>query len=349
MKKKSAKNEYAEMLSFIDSLIENKENEIDCLLNSCSDLYHEVRAREMLLEEKQKLTSSDSFLFSPNEPKELSSFDNDWLSQLDSIKKLHAEKTELLKISREEFEKYKRLRAFLVENIEGKDSSFVSDEISITQEANIQSLEIQEMERNRIANDLHDSAVQNLTGLVHKGELCMRLFDLDPIRARMEMSSIIDVARETIDDIRSSIFELRPASIDDFGLHAAIEDYCNHINPDRRITFIIESDGNEIQLPNSISVNLYRIAQEACINIIKHSKATKANIVLSYTNNEVLLTITDNGIGISKEVQDRANKSKTNFGLRILQERAALMNGDIHISNLKDGGLKIQVAVPVEN
>ncbi len=346
MKKKNAKNEYEEMLSFIDSLIDAKENEIDCLINACSDLYHEVRAREMLLNEKKQVSSSNNYLFSPNDSGKLSYFDDEWLSQLDSMKKLHDEKMKLLKEAQAIQEKQKRLKVLLSSN---GDFNVIdhNEDLDITHESNLQSLAIQEMERNRIANDLHDSAVQNLTGLVHKGELCLRLFDLDPIRARMEMSSIIDVARETIDDIRSSIFELRPASIDDFGLPAAIEDYCNHINPDRKFFFTINVEGEEPELPNSILVTLYRICQEACINIVKHSNASKVDIIIKYDEDAVTLTVSDNGIGVSQEKLYEAVRSKSHFGLKILKERAKLVNGELIINNKKEGGLMIQVTIPI--
>ena len=84
-------------------------------------------------------------------------------------------------------------------------------------------LETQEMDRNRISRDLHDSTVQNLTSLVHKSELCMKLMEVDQIRCKLELSSMGKILREIINDTRKLIYDLRPMSFDDIGFDVTLE------------------------------------------------------------------------------------------------------------------------------
>ena len=83
-------------------------------------------------------------------------------------------------------------------------------------------LETLENERQRIARELHDSTVQNLTSMVHKIELCIKLLDMDPIRCKLELSSMGKVFRDIIEDTRNMIYDLRPMSFDDIGFDVVI-------------------------------------------------------------------------------------------------------------------------------
>ena len=85
-------------------------------------------------------------------------------------------------------------------------------------------LDAQELERQRIARDLHDSTVQTLTGMVHKLELCCRLLESDPVRCHLELKVMGNNLRNSISEIRDIIYDLRPMSFDDIGLEVAIEE-----------------------------------------------------------------------------------------------------------------------------
>ena len=88
---------------------------------------------------------------------------------------------------------------------------------------NLTILNIQEEDRQRIARDLHDSSLQNLTHLLHKIELCSLYIDEDSVKAKLELSVVNKVLRETIDEMRNIVYDLRPMTFDDLGLKAAFE------------------------------------------------------------------------------------------------------------------------------
>ena len=137
---------------------------------------------------------------------------------------------------------------------------------------NLVVLNIQEEDRQRIARDLHDSSLQNLAHLVHKIELSSLYIDKDPLKAKLELSTINKHLKETIDEIRNTIFDLRPMSFDDLGLKAAFEDLLFNINENNE--YKIDAEIDEILSDdNIVLVSIFRIVQECMFNIVKHAEA----------------------------------------------------------------------------
>ena len=108
-------------------------------------------------------------------------------------------------------------------------------------EYKIQLLEAQEMERQRIARDLHDSTVQDLTSMLHKIELSMRVMDMDSQRCKMELSNVLDNIRNVISNTRKMIYNLRPMSVDDIGIDVTLKHAIAKIEQEwnRKIEYII--------------------------------------------------------------------------------------------------------------
>lgn len=208
-------------------------------------------------------------------------------------------------------------------------------------------LEAQEKERQRIAADLHDSTVQNLTSLLHKAELCFKLIDIDSVRAKLELSSMSNTIKVIIDEMRDVIFNLKPMSLCDLGLILTIERYVDQLRNDYDIQVKL-SHNNEIKniLP-VISTTLFRIIKEACSNVIKHAEASLLEINIEYRQDTISVFISDNGVGFNIEEYKTNNKIQmSNFGLSIMQERAALLSGTLKIESTKGKGTKVMVTVP---
>lgn len=213
----------------------------------------------------------------------------------------------------------------------------------------IKLLETQEIERKRIARDLHDSTVQELTNLVHKAELCSRLIDIDVIRAKMELEIMSGSIRDTINSMREIIYDLRPMSIDDLGLVSTIERYINQIMAYKDININFKVLNKEVSLLPVVSLTIFRIIQEACNNSIKYSKSNKIDIVLKYLSHIIELSVSDQGVGFDYEtiVKNVDKNSKRGFGLSIMKERVYLLSGEIKIVSEEGKGTSILIKVPI--
>ena len=211
-------------------------------------------------------------------------------------------------------------------------------------------LEIQENERQRISRELHDSTVQNLTGMVHKTELCSKLMEMDPIRCKLELSMMSRTLRDIINDTRQMIYNLRPMSFDDIGLDITIERAIDKIKTDKgcNISFTVEGDSYSIY--PVVGITLLRIIQEACNNAIKYAEADVISVKMLYEQDEVIITISDDGKGFDIEGLDISSRSdNSGFGLSMMKERVYLLSGEIDISSEINVGTKIQVKVPIYN
>ncbi len=214
----------------------------------------------------------------------------------------------------------------------------------------IRVLDVQEKERSRIACELHDSSLQDLTHLIHMLELSFMYIDNDPISAKLELESCIQNLKHTISGIRDTIFDLRPMTFDDLGFKQCVENEVLSLKSQyKNCEIIFEID--DIRLPdvqekreifNIFLVTLYRIIREALLNAFKHSEADNLSFVLKEKENELVVNITDNGNGFSLE---EAFKGK-HFGISIMYERVYLLNGKINIISNIGEGTNIEIKVP---
>lgn len=218
----------------------------------------------------------------------------------------------------------------------------------ILENQGIKILETQEIERKRIARDLHDSTVQNLTNLVHKTELCSKLVDMDTIRAKLELETMINTIRTTINDMRNIIYDLRPMSLDDLGLVVTLHRYIDQVMIHNDIKIELKVKNDEINILPVINLSLYRIIQESCNNSLKHSKAKNISVYLEYGCDYILVIIKDDGIGFdNKKEEILINIENSKFGLSIMKERVHLLSGTIKIVSSVDRGTQINVRVPL--
>lgn len=207
------------------------------------------------------------------------------------------------------------------------------------------SLEAQEIERQRIARDLHDSTVQNLTSLVHKSELCIKLIDIDVIRAKLELNSMSSTLKMVINDMRGIIYNLKPMTLDDLGLTITIQRYANRVTNLNNILVKVTANEETTEILSVIKLTLFRIIQEACNNIIKHAKANLINIDINYEEHKINVVVKDNGIGFN---MDNLNtEQSSSFGLSIMKERISLLSGSLDIKSEKEIGTTITITVPL--
>lgn len=204
-------------------------------------------------------------------------------------------------------------------------------------------LNIQEEDRQRIARDLHDTSLQNLAHLIHKIELSSLYIDEDPVKAKLELSVVSKILKETIDEIRNVVFDLRPMTFDDLGLKTAFERLLVSINENMK--YSIETDIDDVSCEsNLVIVTIYRIVQECLNNIDKHAEAEKIFFSFKNKNNKCVIDIKDDGKGFNV----KKNISEKHFGLSLMRERVELLNGKIQLSSKIGKGTKIHIEIPLD-
>lgn len=218
-------------------------------------------------------------------------------------------------------------------------SSFESS-AGISSDMEVKALAIQENERQRIANDLHDTTVQNLVHLIHSLELCSMFMDQDPVRAKLELESCSKNLKETIDGIRETIFNLRPMSFNDLGFKKGIDDFMNNMMihyPSVRIEFEVDDLGNN----HDLNIMVFRIIQECVTNSLKHSKSKDLILRVKRIDSTFDILVKDSGIGFNPD-EVRSN----HFGMVILEDRVNMVNGTLNIHS-DSSGTEIHIVIPL--
>lgn len=218
-----------------------------------------------------------------------------------------------------------------------------------TRESNsgIKVLEAQEQVRKRIARELHDSAVQSLTGLIYKTELCTKLLEKDPTRVRLELQIMIASLKTVIEDMRNTIYNLRPTMVSDKNFNYSVKMHIDNLRIKHpNITFQYKENGVSKQVKDVYCLTLLRIVQEACQNAVNHSNAKLIQVKVTYLSEKLVLNITDNGKGFDWKKAEREVSQCGHFGLSIMKERAQLLNANFMIKSNEGEGTTIQIEVP---
>lgn len=214
-------------------------------------------------------------------------------------------------------------------------------------------LNIQESEKNRIARDLHDTTVQNLTSLVHKSELCLKLVDMDPIRTKLELQTIINTLKDSINELRHIIYGLKPMSLDDLGLVVTVKKFIAQLNLSEGPKFSFVTEGyDRTKLDSVVELTLFRIIQEACNNAIKHANASNVEILIDFMDDCINVIIVDDGDGFDHKISINNDDDLSGFGIPFMKERTYLLSGKFFIdyaNEEKKTGTKIVVMIPINN
>jgi signal transduction histidine kinase len=206
----------------------------------------------------------------------------------------------------------------------------------------------QESERQRIARELHDETGQTLTALGMGLRGMSETILTNRNRAIEQANQLEKLAVEGVDELQRMVSGLHPPQLDDLGLLAAIRWYCNDVSSHAGIPINIISHGPKPKLSQDIRAVVFRIAQEAITNIIRHAHASQIDIQLNYTENNIYLRVEDNGQGFDTEVVLKKKPGQpTAWGLLGMSERASLVGGTCNIFSNPGKGTLIEVNVPL--
>jgi len=205
----------------------------------------------------------------------------------------------------------------------------------------------QEAERQRIARELHDETGQSLTalGLGLRGVATYLRTDVD--KASHNLHQMEGMAAQSLDELRRLIDDLRPSHLDDLGLPAALRWYAGEVENRSDLKISVDAPQGPCELPLQIKTALFRIAQEALTNTVKHSEARSASIKLTWGDGVVELNVRDDGKGF--EQTRMPTKQRPAWGLMGMQERTVLCGGQFLLKSAPGWGTEIQVEIPCDD
>jgi signal transduction histidine kinase len=199
-------------------------------------------------------------------------------------------------------------------------------------------------ERTRLAQELHDTLEQTITGIALQLDRVANHFGKNPENASRHLKLARSLTRQGQTDVRHSVWGLRSRAAEKFNLVNALNVSCRQIANDAGIQIQIETNGETHPLPETVEENLLRIGQEAITNAIKHSGAKTVKIDLQFSPQQVVLEIKDDGKGFTPEACPGPDEG--HFGLLGIRERAERMGGEAHISSTQGSGACVRVEIP---
>jgi signal transduction histidine kinase len=198
----------------------------------------------------------------------------------------------------------------------------------------------QELERQRLARELHDETGQALTSIL----LGLKSFEdaasLEDVAAAT--SELRELVVSTLQDVRRLAVELRPKVLDDFGLVSALERLVETFREQTGIEVDLEPRLGDQRLPPDVETTLYRIMQEALTNVVKHAQAKRVSIVLTRRDGSITAVIEDDGRGFGE-----GQAGENGLGLLGMSERVALVDGRLNVESSPGSGTTLSIEVPV--
>lgn len=216
----------------------------------------------------------------------------------------------------------------------------VSDGREQMQALSRQLVEVQETERQYISRELHDEAGQSLASLM-VGLKVLETESADQQAVIARTRELKNIADNVLENLHRLSVSLRPASLDHLGLVAALKQHTEMISQQYNIIVQFEAVGQIERLPAEVETAIYRIVQEALTNIVRHSKATRADVLIERQKQSLIMIIEDNGIGF-----DPKHPTINNLGLVGMQERATMLGGTITFESSINQGASIKLEVP---
>lgn len=208
------------------------------------------------------------------------------------------------------------------------------------------SLEVQEVERRRIAKDLHDEvgAMLSVTKMSFN-QLLKKINTAGELNEQGQQTK--EFLEESISQVRRISRELVPSTLEDFGLIIAIDEFIQKIHIATGVLFIFNHEGIEdtYRFDNKIELTIYRIAQELVNNALKHAQAQEIALKLSVQQNKLIFIFTDNGKGFDLEAVKKDVKS--GLGLRNIESRLSVVNGKFTIQSSQEKGTNTTIEIPL--
>lgn len=255
---------------------------------------------------------------------------------------------EQLQSKQQHLEKYaEHLRRFLevAEQIAHTGPS-AQGSASLGERTIVRIIEAQENERLHLARQMHDGPAQALTNLILQAEICERLFDTDPARARIELENLKNAVNTTFQKTREFIFDLRPMMLDDLGLLPTLKRYIQGFKEKSGLATNLTIVGKERRLPPYTEVTIFRVVQGLLKNISQHANATHVQVSVNLEGTVIGVSVEDDGSGFDVEDAMASARQRKTLGIAAMQEQVEMLGGQIHFESSIGRGTKVKLEIP---
>ena len=204
---------------------------------------------------------------------------------------------------------------------------------------------IREEERTNIAREIHDELGQQLTVLKMDVAWLNKKFQGPDEKVNSRLKDLLTMIDETVKSVRRISSQLRPSLLDDLGLTAAMEWQLGEFEKRAGIKTLFETPHEELPVPDASKTALFRIFQECLTNVLRHSSATSVVVSLKEADQQLVMSITDNGVGF----EPLKVGGKRTLGILGMKERAEMIGGTYEINSKPGEGTSVIVSVPLTN
>ena len=200
-------------------------------------------------------------------------------------------------------------------------------------------------ERNRMAREIHDSLAQGLTAIIWQLNASEMVVSAGGEAALESLSKVRDLAKESLQEARRSVWDLRSGPLKGRSLAEALEqETAKATSSAVRTAFNVT--GRERVMPGGVEAAVLRICQEGLANVLKHANASRVTVTVAYRETGVELTVSDNGIGFDSNIPRQWDKDKGGFGLISMRERAQLLGGALTVKSSLGSGTNVVAVIP---
>jgi len=210
-----------------------------------------------------------------------------------------------------------------------------------------QLIESQEHERRRIASELHDALGHELAIIRQRARTSRELYAEDDGFAR-ELTTIIGAAQRIDVGVKSIAYGLRPYQLDTIGLSKTLDHMVRSTSDACGVACVTDIAAIDDALSPDAQIHVYRIVQECLNNIVKHSKATRAHVLIARTERGFMIRVTDDGVGFERDHHAAPASTGDGFGLMGIRERARILGGTVEIRSGPHQGTTVSISLPLE-
>jgi signal transduction histidine kinase len=202
---------------------------------------------------------------------------------------------------------------------------------------------MQELDRRRIAGEIHDGIGQRIVSLSFYLSAAADLVATNATLAGEQIDKAQRLAAAALDEVSATMAGLRPSVLDDLGLAASLESLA-HTSPGLNVNV----DACTEELPEHLETALYRITQESMQNVVKHAAAENAGIRLKVSSGAVLLEVSDDGVGFDPDAVRKSERPGSGgYGLSGIKQRTELLGGHLEVDSTPGRGTTLRVRVPL--